>query len=75
MVKAYHIRWLPGCLVFAWAAGATLLGSAVATAVPYPLPPGYLSSYDQGYDTMAPAVGSKYALTPSTDLYRSVMTS
>jgi hypothetical protein len=36
MVKAYHIRWLPGCLVFAWAAGAALLGSALATAVPYP---------------------------------------
>jgi hypothetical protein len=69
MAEAYHIRWSLGCLVFAWAAGAALLGSAVATAVPYPLPPGYLSSYDQGYDTMASKAGSQYTLTPSTELY------
>jgi len=70
MAKAYRIRWLLGCcLVFAWAeATAALLGSAAATAVPYPLPPGYLSSYDQGYDTMAPFVGSKYFFTPSSQL-------
>jgi hypothetical protein len=68
MAKAYHIRWLLGCLVFAWAEGTALLGSAVATGVPYPLPPGYLSSYDQGYDTMAPLVGSKYFFTPSSQL-------
>lgn len=68
MAKAYHIRWLLGCLVFAWAAATAELVSAVAAAVPYPLPPGYLSSYDQGYNTMAPKVGSKYFLTPSSDL-------
>lgn len=68
MAKAYHIRWLLGCAVFAWAAGMALLGCAVAVAVPYPLPPGYLSSYDKGYDVMAPKVGSKYNLTPSSEL-------
>jgi hypothetical protein len=61
-----RIRWLIGCLVFAWAAGTAVLASAVAAAVPYPLPPGYLSSYDQGYNTMAPLVGSKYFFTPSS---------
>lgn len=69
MARTYHIHWSRGWLVLAWAAGTTLLGSAVAMAVPYPLPPGYLGSYDLGYDTMAPKVGSKYFLTPSTDLY------
>lgn len=69
MAKAYQIRWLLGCLLLAWAAGTALLCTAVAVAVPpYPVPPGYLSSYDQGYDTMAPEVGSKYFLTPSSDL-------
>lgn len=65
---AYHIRWLPGYLAFAWAAGTVLLSSAIAMAVPYPLPPGYLGSYDQGYDTMASQVGPKYFLAPSTEL-------
>jgi hypothetical protein len=69
MAKAQHINWLPACLVFAWAAAAqTVLGSAVARAVPYPLPPGYLGSYDQGYQTMAPEVGSKYFFNPSSPL-------
>lgn len=71
MTKAYHAHWLLGCLTFAWAAGAAVLsviGSPAATAVPYPLPPGYLSSYDQGYNTMAPIVGSKYFFTPSSVL-------
>jgi hypothetical protein len=68
MAKAYHHRWLLGCLVFAWAAGAALLGSPAARAAPYPLPPGYLSSYDQGYNTMAPIVGSKYFFTPASPL-------
>jgi hypothetical protein len=68
MAKAHHIRWLFGCLVFAWAEGTALLGNAVAAAVPYPLPPGYLSSYDQGYATMAALVGSKYFFTPSSQL-------
>ena len=67
MAKAHHIRWLPGCLVFTWVAGAALIGTAVAAAVPYPLPPGYLSSYDQGYDTMAAKVGSRYFFTPSSE--------
>jgi hypothetical protein len=70
MAKAYGIRCSLGCLLFAWAAGTSIVNSAAATAVPYPLPPGYLSSYDQGYNTMAPKVGSHYyTLTPSTDLY------
>jgi hypothetical protein len=68
MAKAYHIRCLLGCLACAWVAGTGLLGSAIAQAVPYPLPPGYLGSYDQGFDTMAPRVGSKYTLTPSSQL-------
>jgi hypothetical protein len=68
MARAHRIHCLLGWLVLACVAGTALLGSAVATAAPYPLPPGYLGSYDQGYDTMAPDVGSKYALTPSTDL-------
>ena len=69
MTKAYHIRWLDGCLVFDCAEGTALLGSAVAMAVPYPLPPGYLGSYDQGYNTMATKVGSKYFLNPTSELY------
>lgn len=68
MAKAYHIRCFLGCLVLACAAGKVLLVSAVAMAAPYPLPPGYLGSYDQGYDTMAPKVGSTYTLTPSSEL-------
>src|ERR1700727_2537563 len=68
MAKAYHHRWLLGCLVFAWAVGTPLLGTPAATAVPYPLPPGYLNSYDQGYNTMAPIVGSKYFFTPTSPL-------
>jgi hypothetical protein len=68
MAKAYHIHCLLGCLACAWVAGTGLLGSAVAQAAPYPLPPGYLGSYDQGYDTIAPKVGSKYTLTPSSQL-------
>lgn len=68
MSKDHRVHWLFGCLAFAEAAGAVLLSSAVAAAVPYPLPPGYFSSYDQGYDTMAPEVGVKYFLTPSTEL-------
>lgn len=69
MAKTYRIPWSNGCWVFAWAAATALLTSAVAVAVPYPLPPGYLSSYDQGYTTMAPKVGSKYFLNPSSDLF------
>lgn len=68
MAKAYNIRFFLGCLVFAGAAGMALHGSAIAVAVPYPLPPGYLSSYDQGYDAMTPLVGSKYYFTPSSEL-------
>ena len=68
MAKDHHIRLLLGCLVCASAAGTALLGSAMATAVPYPLPPGYLSAYDQGYATMTPLVGSKYFFTVSSTL-------
>jgi hypothetical protein len=68
MAKAYRDHWLLGCLVFAWAAGTALLGSPVARAVPYPLPPGYLSSYDQGYNTMTPEVGTKYFFPLTADL-------
>jgi hypothetical protein len=68
MAKAHHMPRFLGCLVLAWAAGKALLGSAAAMAAPYPLPPGYLGSYDQGYDTMAPKVGSTYTLTPSSEL-------
>lgn len=70
MAKAYNIRLFLGCLVFAGAAGMALYGSAIVVAVPYPLPPGYLSSYDQGYDAMTPLVGSKYyfTFTPSSQL-------
>lgn len=69
MVRSYYVRWLLGLLVFAGPSGMALQGTAaVATAVPYPLPPGYLSSYDQGYSTMAREVGSKYFLAPATNL-------
>ncbi|OBH05889.1 hypothetical protein A5695_06535 [Mycobacterium sp. E1747] len=51
------------------AATTNLLGIGVASAVPYPLPPGYLASYDQGYATMTRDSGSKYVLKPSTELY------
>lgn len=68
MTKAHPVRSFLRCLVFAGAAGIALHGSAVADAVPYPLPPGYLGSYDQGYDAMAPIVGSKYHFTPSSRL-------
>lgn len=67
-VPLHRGRFLPGALVFACASALALLGSAAATAVPYPLPPGYLSSYDQGYDTMAPIVGSKYFFNFSSPL-------
>lgn len=68
MKKVHPVRSLLRCLVFAGATGMALHGSAAAGAVPYPLPPGYLGSYDQGYDVMAPIVGSKYHFTPSSQL-------
>jgi hypothetical protein len=68
MAKALNQRWLLGSLVFAWTAGTAVLGNPAAMAAPYPLPPGYLSSYDQGYNTMAPIVGSKYFFTPASPL-------
>lgn len=68
MAKANHRRRFLGFLISVGAATAGLLGNAIAQAVPYPLPPGYLSSYDQGYNTMTPQVGSKYFLVPSTPL-------
>lgn len=64
MTKAYDIRRLLGCTVFACAAGMAPLGSPVAAAVPYPEPPGYFSSYDQGYQTMTAEAGTKYFFTP-----------
>jgi len=63
-----RIRWSVPCLVFVWAAGTAVQDGAVAAAAPYPLPPGYLSSYDQGYSTMTPLVGSKYFFGPSSQL-------
>jgi len=68
MAKAHRIHWLPGCLGFVCASVTAAACGAVATAVPYPLPPGYLSSYDMGYDTMSSEVGSKYHLNPSSSL-------
>jgi hypothetical protein len=68
MLKVSGIRSFFGCLVFTAAAGMALHVSAVAAAAPYPLPPGYLASYDQGYDAMKPIVGSKYHFTPSSQL-------
>ncbi len=69
MAKVNRRYWRLGYVVLPWVAVTTLVGGALANAVPYPLPPGYLSSYDHGYDTMTPKVGQKYFLTPSSDLY------
>lgn len=66
MTRWYRIRWWHGCLLVSFAGGIYLIGGAEATAVPYPLPPGYFSSYDQGYNTMAPLAGAKYHFTLSS---------
>ena len=68
MAKVLNQRWLLGSLVFTCTAGTAIFGNPAAMAAPYPLPPGYLSSYDQGYNTMAPIVGSKYFFTPTSPL-------
>lgn len=69
VAKAHHIRRRLGSVALAWAAATALLGSAVAGAVPYPLPPGYFPSYDTGYALMTALAGVKYHLFPSTDMY------
>jgi hypothetical protein len=68
MAKVHRLGSVHRCLVFTCAAAIALHGSTIAAAVPYPLPPGYLGSYDQGYEAMAPMVGSKYHFTPSSPL-------
>lgn len=68
MARSRQTPWLLGCLMFTCLAMTGGVDSAVVEAVPYPLPPGYLSSYDQGYDTMASEFGSKYHFTPSSAL-------
>jgi hypothetical protein len=68
MAKAHRIHCLAGCLAFVGVSVLAVTGSAVAAAVPYPLPPGYLSSYDMGYDAMSSEVGSKYHFTPTSEL-------
>lgn len=58
----------PGLLASAVSACAVAVAvpAAIAKAVPYPLPPGYLGSYDQGYNAMYPLVGAKYHFTVSS---------
>jgi hypothetical protein len=68
MAKARRLGLLLGWLTFASVAGMVTLGSPVAGGAPYPLPPGYIGSYDQGYNTMAPEVGTKYFFGLRTDL-------
>ena len=68
MAKAHRIYWSAACLAFVGASVMAVAGSAVAAAVPYPLPRGYLSSYDMGYDTMSSEVGSKYHFTVTSTL-------